>query len=34
MDLLRALQYLWRYTKDENAQACQWSEKVIELEPK
>jgi len=33
-DSLRANNYIWRLTKDDNARARQWSEKAIELDPK
>jgi adenylate cyclase len=31
-DYLRADEYLWRFTKDDNAKARQWSEKAINLD--
>jgi adenylate cyclase len=31
-DYLRATEYLWRYTKDDNAKAREWSEKAIDLD--
>jgi adenylate cyclase len=33
-DFLRATEYSWRMTKDDNAKARQWDEKVIALDPK
>jgi tetratricopeptide (TPR) repeat protein len=33
-DSLRANQYLWRLTKDDNARSRQWSEKAIALAPR
>jgi adenylate cyclase len=33
-DILRAVEYFWRYTKGDNARARQWIEKTIELDPK
>jgi adenylate cyclase len=33
-DLLRAAEYFWRFTKDDNAEARRWLEKAIELDPK
>jgi tetratricopeptide (TPR) repeat protein len=33
-DELRAIEHVWRFTKDDNARSRQWSEKAIELDPK
>jgi adenylate cyclase len=33
-DILRAVEYFWRYTKDDNRTARQWIKKAIELDPK
>ena len=32
-DFLRAAEYIWRLTKDDNARARQWLEKAIALDP-
>jgi TolB-like protein/DNA-binding winged helix-turn-helix (wHTH) protein len=33
-DFLRASEYIWRFSKDDNASARQWVEKAIQLDPK
>jgi adenylate cyclase len=33
-DLLRAFEYLWRFTKEGNAKCRQWAEKAIEQDSK
>jgi hypothetical protein len=33
-DFLRAIEYFWRFTKDDNAQARQWLDKAIAPDPK
>ncbi len=33
-DFLRAVEYYWRFTKDDNTRARQWAEKAIDLDPK
>jgi adenylate cyclase len=33
-DFLRAIEYHWRMTKDDNARARQWLEKAVKLDPK
>jgi adenylate cyclase len=32
-DFLRAVEYFWRYTKDDNARSRQWLEKAIDIDP-